>query len=165
MPIAGERKRGRDIGIKSKTETSRWYIWTICPDCQRGRWFQERETLRPRYTGGLCLRCIASRKGEQNRNWKGGIKHSHGYILVSAPNHPRATKQGYVRQHILIWEEAYGKLLPKEWVIHHYNGIKDDNRLGNLLAMPSKKHDIFISSLQKRIFELEAKLKNQGILL
>ena len=30
---------------------------------------------------------------------------------------------------------------------------------------PDKKHELFISSLQKRIFDLEAKLKNQEVLL
>jgi len=165
MPAIGERKRGRDIGVKSKTEGSRWYIWTICPDCRKSRWVQERETFKPRYTGGGCLSCVASRKGEQNRNWKGGIKHSYGYILVSAPNHPRASSQGYVREHIPIWEQANGKQLPEGWLVHHYNGIKNDNRPSNLLAMPNKKHEFFISSLQKRIFELEAKLNNQGVLI
>jgi len=65
----------------------------------------------------------------------------------------------------LIWEKANGKQLPEGWIIHHYNGIKDDNRPSNLLAMPNKKHGLFISLLQKRIFELEAKLKNQAVLI
>lgn len=165
MPIAGDRKRGRDIGVKSKTEGSRWYIWTMCPECLKSRWVQERETFKPRYTGGICLSCIARRKGEKNRNWKGGIKQAHGYILIKKPDHPRASSQGYVREHILVWEQSTGKLLPDGWVIHHFNGIKNDNRSVNLLAMPNKKHGLFISSLQKRIFELEAKFKNQGVLL
>lgn len=165
MPIVGERKRGRDIGVKSKTEGSRWYIWTICPECSKSRWAQERETFKPRYTGGMCLSCIASRKGEHNRNWKGGIKQAHGYILIKNPGHPRASSQGYVREHILVWEQFAGKSLPDGWVVHHFNGIKNDNRPSNLLAMPNKKHGLFISSLQKRIFELEAKLMNQGVLL
>lgn len=165
MPIPGERQRGKGIGVKSKTEISRWYVWIICPNCQRARWVQERETLRPRYSGGFCLRCIASRKGVDNKNWKGGIKHSHGYILVSVPNHPRASKQGYVREHILVWEQVNNRILPKGWLVHHYNGIKNDNRPTNLLATPNKKHELLISSFQKRIFELEAKLKNQGVLI
>ena len=64
-----------------------------------------------------------------------------------------------------MWEQANDKPLPEGWVIHHYNGIKNDNRSSNLLAMPNKKHGLFISSLQKHIFKLEAQLKNQGVLL
>lgn len=88
-----------------------------------------------------------------------------GYILVRKPEHHRASKEGYVREHILVWKQSTGNLLPDGWVVHHYNGIKNDNRPKNLLAMPNKKHGLFISSLQKRIFELEAKMNNQGVLI
>lgn len=54
-----------------------------------------------------------------------------GYAFVRAPGHPRS-HNGRVREHILIMEETLGRyLLPGEEV-HHKNGIRNDNRPGNL---------------------------------
>ena len=33
------------------------------------------------------------------------------------------------------WREAHGPI-PKDWLIHHLNGDKGDNRLVNLAAVP-----------------------------
>lgn len=73
-------------------------------------------------------------KGELSRHWKGGkrIAKDSGYVLVRKPNHPRQTKTGYVREHILIMEEYLGRYLTKCEVVHHKNGNRRDNRLENL---------------------------------
>lgn len=42
--------------------------------------------------------------------------------------------------HRLIWEDWYGKLMPKGYVIHHINHIKSDNRIQNLQCVEDKKH-------------------------
>ena len=50
-----------------------------------------------------------------------------GYILVHMPDHPYATKAGYVREHRLVMERELGRyLLPHEVVDHQY-GDKADN--------------------------------------
>jgi hypothetical protein len=86
-----------------------------------------------------------------------------GYWLVYTPDHPRAFKSrgwcGYIYEHILVWEQVHQKLLPKDWIIHHVNGIKDDNRPENLLAMPKGKHSKIIPEMALKIRELEAKVK------
>jgi hypothetical protein len=100
-------------------------------------------------------------KGENNSNWKGGRHlHPQGYWRVYQPNHHRAIG-GYVWEHILVWEQANHKELPKDWVIHHLNGIRTDNRPENLVAMPRAGHarremaEIF----RKRIRELEEEVR------
>jgi len=85
-------------------------------------------------------------------------------MLLTRPNHPRANN-GYVLEHIIIWEEANGKPLPKGWIIHHLNGIRDDNRLVNLQALPNKKHYLVLQAKAKRIQELEALINNQHQLM
>ena len=79
--------------------------------------------------------------------------------------HPRANSKDRILEHIWIWEEAHGKPLPKGWIIHHLNGIKDDNRPKNLMALPNKKHYLVLQAKAKRIQELEALLNGQHQLL
>lgn len=101
--------------------------------------------------------------GSEHGNWKGGIRHCRGgYTQIYNPNHHRANTAGYVLEHILVWESVNNKELPDGWIIHHANGIPDDNRPVNLVAMSDNKHKRLIPLLQKRIQELEAKLKGQG---
>jgi len=140
----------------------------LCPNCGK--------LIDPRSQRCLpcqlsLLHCIGKmppiRKGENAPTWKGGrVKDSGGYILIYKPDHPK-TRQGrpYVFEHVLVWEEMHGTLLPKGWIIHHLNGIKDDNRPKNLVAMPNRKHYLVFQAKAKRIQELEALLNSQHQLL
>lgn len=101
----------------------------------------------------------ASQRGENSPGWKGGRIRDGGYIRVPSPGHCRANSKGYVREHILIWEQVHNKLLPEGWVIHHLNGIKDDNRPENLVAMRRGEHINQTEPFKKRIRELEAKVR------
>lgn len=81
--------------------------------------------------------------GHLNHQWRGGrAEGKSGYILIKNYSHPRADKRGYVFEHILIWEKANGKPVPRGWQVHHKNGNKKDNRPENLEAMPARRHAI-----------------------
>ena len=104
--------------------------------------------------------------GDKVWNWKGGRRVHLGYIKLKQPRHPHADKQGYVFEHVLVWEAANNQALPLDWVIHHLNGVKDDNRAENLAAMPRNEHDRLIATYRNRILLLEAEivvLKVEGI--
>lgn len=60
--------------------------------------------------------------------------------MLYIPNHHRAEKRGRVMEHIVVWEKHFNKKLPEGSVIHHINGIKDDNRIENLMMMTSAEH-------------------------
>ena len=80
-------------------------------------------------------------KGEKSSGWKGGrIKNSCGYIIIYKPNHPFATKKGYVPEHRLIMEKHLGRYLTPKEVVHHINEIRDDNRIENLELTNISKH-------------------------
>lgn len=123
----------------------------LCSDCST--------PITPR--ASYCRSC-SSKHRPKKYSQKGRVKTSHGYIVVYLPPHPRANTQGYVYEHILVWEEFHGKPLPKGWIVHHLNGIRSDNRPRNLEGMPSMKHNLVLVAKAKRIQELEALLNNQG---
>ena len=85
----------------------------------------------------------------------GRILSSNGYILIYKPDYYKPMNGVYVYEHRLVWEEYHQKRLPKNWIVHHLNGIKDDNRPENLLAMPKGKHQEIIPIMAAKIRELE----------
>jgi HNH endonuclease len=55
-----------------------------------------------------------------------------GYIVLYMPNHPYAAKNKRVKEHRYVIEQHIGRYLLPQEVVHHKNGIKDDNRIENL---------------------------------
>lgn len=74
------------------------------------------------------------RGGDRNPYWRGGKykDNTSGYVWIYNPNHPFATKKGYVKEHRLVIERFLGRYLRRNEIIHHRNKIKDDNRIKNL---------------------------------
>lgn len=118
-----------------------------------------------------CQSCNAKKrwrdgtlKPHPNSRKVGRVRHSGGYIMLWMPEDTR-TKNGYMLEHTIVWERHHGKPLPKGWVIHHLNGIRDDNRLVNLVGLPDRKHRRILAEKAKRIQMLEAILGRQGFLI
>lgn len=83
--------------------------------------------------------------GNKHPNWKGGrISDGHGYVFLYMPDHPRSTKQGYIREHIYILEQKLGRPIKKDEIPHHINGIKDDNRPENLTVLKTHREHMII---------------------
>ena len=99
-------------------------------------------------------------KGSKNPSWKGGnYINPDGYKSIRLRNHSRTRSNGYVFEHIIIWEKAHKKPLPKDYIIHHLNGIKIDNRPENLIAMKRGAHIDLIKPFRKRIRILEEEIR------
>lgn len=88
---------------------------------------------------------------EKHPMWKGGrYKTSDGYIVIKSPNHPNKDGGGYFKEHRLVMENVLGRYLDKKEVVHHINGIRDDNRIENLkLFKNNYEHQKFHGSLNK----------------
>lgn len=81
-------------------------------------------------------------KGRLNGRWKGGeIRDGQGRILIYCPGHPHPSYCGtHVYRYRLVMESALGRhLLPCE-IVHHENGIVDDDRIENLVLMTQPEH-------------------------
>ena len=104
-----------------------------CPICQKVRSIDSTDIKRSKL-GGICLSCYRKtyQKKENNPSWKGGrIRDWRGYIKIYTPDHPNA-KGGYMSESRLIIENILGRYLLSTEIVHHKNGIKDDNRIENL---------------------------------
>lgn len=104
-----------------------------------------------RYIYGHNFKCT----GVDSQNWKGGrTVHTLGYVLLMQPQHPKATRQGYVFEHVLVCEKAMGKPLPPGAVVHHHNRDRADNKTrGNLVVCQDRAYHLL---LHQRMDALEA---------
>ncbi len=190
IPKVGEIRTGTELGKRSRSSL----IWYKCPSCGKERWVDYSiKYNRPSAT--YCLQCkltkikqekdagIRKRKimsVEARRKVsiaKGGTGegrcHIHGYITVKIePDsffYSMADKKGHLLEHRLIMAQYLNRcLLPWE-VVHHKNGIKDDNRIENLELITDKRFHLvdsitksYIKKLETKITKLEKIIKKQN---
>lgn len=91
--------------------------------------------------------------GKFHWNWRGGRrKHPSGYIEIYCPEHPFARHGGYIYEHRLVMEKKIGRFIPSNEHVHHINGVKDDNRIENLMLFSSNsEHRKYHAWLKKQI--------------
>ena len=144
MPEIGEIRSGVEVGKNTRSK----YIWLACPDCGQETWVQVTKT--GKLTSKRCQACyLKSQVGPAHHNWKGGRRKVVGGYIKQAiqPDSfflPMATKnngQYFVLEHRLVMAQHLGRCLQSWEAVHHINGIKDDNRVGNLRLLLTGVHN------------------------
>ena len=76
-----------------------------------------------------------------------------GYVLIFMPQHPRAGKSGYVREHLLVAEKALGRPIPPNVQVHHWDENRGNNDPSNLVIC---EDDAYHKLLHKRACSYKA---------
>ena len=182
IPEINEIKHAHEIGKKGKYLH---YIWSPCTSCSKPRWVicykgipirgtcrscackirppisdESRKRMSVAATGRIGL------KGDKAPTWKGGRTRREGYVLIKLyPDdffYPMATKDShYVLEHRLVIAQNIGRCLNGWEIVHHKNGIRNDNRLENLELTMNQYHNTHTveDALKKYIVSLEEKVK------
>lgn len=170
----GEIVYGKDRGLRGVNKYNK-YIWHICPDCRKERWVHLNSEYHKDRKCQICghYRIPYERVGENK------LKRGDGYILVQLRTddffRSMCWKIGYVLEHRLVMAKHLGRCLQKWEVVHHLNGIRDDNHIDNLelvdsvgshISNHSKGYkDGYVNGLldgrNKQIQELKELIENQ----
>lgn len=94
---------------------------------------------------------IGKNTGVNNPSWKGGrYRKPNGYIMVQVDD------KSYKREHIVNIEKHIKRELKiGEEVVHHINGVRDDNRIENLILMFKREHDRYHLILRNKSIKCE----------
>lgn len=88
----------------------------------------------------------------EHHRWNlGRLVSRHGYVKIRVGRgHPLADPKGYAYEHLVVWCSA-GRAKPGPGeTLHHRNGDKSDNRLGNLELITRSAHGAMHSAQRRR---------------
>ena len=142
-----QKKRQREAGIRWRREHEK-----SCPLCGKPM----------SYNSNTCRLCYLKIMTERNLavGRKQTIQTDRGYKLIYAPLYPSARKDGYMCYHRWIVEQHIERQLMPNEQVHHLNGIRNDNRIENLVIVNKHSHErsTLLRLCRKRIRQLEAQL-------
>lgn len=152
-PVVGEIRSGKDIGRGKLGRTSKQaYSWQPCKMCGKARWISHRWFLIGK--SKICQRCYHNNHltKENHPGWKGGrYTRPDGHVMVHVDRsdqpwfkmvgyESKTQDYGYILEHRLVMAKYLGRVLSQKEVVHHRNGVKDDNRIENLEVMAHFAH-------------------------
>lgn len=146
IPQLGDIVLAKELGYRGENK----YIYHACIDCGVERWVVRLESGDPRSL--RCRECASKSnaktrhnpRGEKAHRWVNGTTHESGYVLVLLqPDdtfYPMAKEGGYIKEHRLVMAKSLGRLLVTGEIVHHKNGVRNDNRIDNLELTTFREH-------------------------
>ncbi len=130
-----------------------------CVKCGKVRIIQAR-SIPPT---GMCRSCGMKANRYQAKITRGGTRTSDGYVRIHRSLLHKffwsmALKSGHIPEHRFVMARHLGRCLHRWEVVHHKNGIKDDNRIANLQLISDQRHEQ-ITVLENRIRYLEQQIR------
>lgn len=159
MPKIGEIRKSRELGYATLGK----HIWMPCIDCGKERWVAIKKGVSEHSRCASCGKKRKAIRGELNPHWKGGRIKRKGYIAIKLyigdAFYSMVTKQDYVYEHRLIMAKHLGRCLAYWEIVHHKNGIKDDNRIENLELLPTNLQNFAIDKLLQENKKLKEEIR------
>jgi hypothetical protein len=163
-PQEGDIRYGRDLG---RSPTGK-YIYSKCSICNTGDW---RRVGKDGSISKRCTICALSKRYIVG-----------GYVRVSisksSPYYQMADKDGLVIEHRLVMAKHLGRCLQSNELVHHKDGNKLNNDIGNLEITSKGKHIVdhskgyrdgyakgLIDGRDKQVAELKDTIDNQTKLI
>jgi hypothetical protein len=157
MPKVGEII-SRDSGTR---RGKRKHVWAACEICGKERWVQLGKSIK------RCTKCRRigilhtevtkdklrnGHRGQNSKMWKGGrYIGGGGYIYIwLSPDSPyflMTLSNGhgygaYVAEHRLVMAKHLGRCLESSEIVHHIDGNRENNNLGNLKLAIKQTHSL-----------------------
>ncbi len=147
-------------------------VRATCPICSEERW-QIIQSIRRVHVSPRCQQCAHS--GQEHYSWAGGRhKTEEGYVRIHLATLPASERplaepmtwnDNYLLEHRWVMAKHLGRPLTNDEIVHHRNGIKDDNHQENLGLLTRKTHgnawgDPYYQKWQESLAENE-RLKKQ----